>query len=462
MPAQTPEIAAEWVPRAALRPWVDNPRKNDPAVARVAESIKRFGFAAPIVARRADGQIIAGHTRFKAAEQLGLEKVPVRFMDLDPADAKLLALADNRLGEFAEWDDARLLEILGDLRQQNADAAMVAGWSDVDIDAMLKEAGDASLAAAEGKRSLVEEFGVPPFTVLDGRQGYWLDRKRAWLAATGMDSGEGRGENLLMHNEKLLSQNGVKLKNFGTSTFDPVLAEMMCRWFCLPGGAILDPFAGGSVRGIVATHCGFSYTGIDLRAEQIAANRKQAEKIGLAPNWILGDSADQLRKLGGQYDMILSCPPYYDLERYSEDPLDLSNMAPEAFDAKYTGIIADACARLRDDRFACFVVSNVRHKDGGYRDLVGVTVEAFEGAGARYYNEACFLNPLVSLPMRAAAMFGPARKLGRAHQSVLIFFKGNPKHIKELFGKVKVPEFIADSSAGTESSEALESEACGN
>jgi hypothetical protein len=96
--------AAEWVDPGTLNPWDRNPRKNEGAVAKVAESIKRFGFGAPLVARRSTRELIAGHTRLKAALKLGLDRVPVRFLDLDEQQAHLLALADNRLGEIAEWD----------------------------------------------------------------------------------------------------------------------------------------------------------------------------------------------------------------------------------------------------------------------------------------------------------------------------------------------------------------------
>ena len=89
------ETAAIWAPLEALKEWDKNPRNNEEAIDKVATSIKRFGFASPIIARKEDGMIIAGHTRFKAAKKLGLEKIPVRYLDLDPADAKLLAIADN-------------------------------------------------------------------------------------------------------------------------------------------------------------------------------------------------------------------------------------------------------------------------------------------------------------------------------------------------------------------------------
>jgi len=102
---------AEWVKIDDLKPWDDNPRNNQHAIEKVAQSIKRFGFGAPIIARKEDGEVIAGHTRLEAAKLLNLKEIPVRFLDLDPVDAHLLALADNKLGEVAEWDDLKLKDI---------------------------------------------------------------------------------------------------------------------------------------------------------------------------------------------------------------------------------------------------------------------------------------------------------------------------------------------------------------
>jgi site-specific DNA-methyltransferase (adenine-specific) len=127
--------AAEWVPIGALTPWRDNPRQNDQAVNAVADSIKRFGFASPIIARM-DGEVIAGHTRLKAAQALGLDRVPVRYMDLDPADAKLLALADNRVGEIADWDDDGLADVLLQLSADGVDLAGL-GWSQEELKAII-------------------------------------------------------------------------------------------------------------------------------------------------------------------------------------------------------------------------------------------------------------------------------------------------------------------------------------
>ena len=130
-----PEAAAVWVATADLRPWDLNPRLNEPAVAKVAESIKRFGFASPLLARP-NGELIAGHTRLKAAIKLGLDRVPVRYLDLDPADARLLALADNKLAEIAEWDDALLADILKDL---DPDDAALAGFGAKEVADLLEQ-----------------------------------------------------------------------------------------------------------------------------------------------------------------------------------------------------------------------------------------------------------------------------------------------------------------------------------
>lgn len=125
------EAAAVWVPLDSLKAWDKNPRKNDEAAKDVARSIKRFGFAAPIIARSADREIIAGHTRAKAAAILGLKTVPVRFVDLDPAEAHLLALADNKLGEKAEWDSALLGSVLSEFSLEDAD---LAGWDSKELE----------------------------------------------------------------------------------------------------------------------------------------------------------------------------------------------------------------------------------------------------------------------------------------------------------------------------------------
>jgi len=152
---QAREAAAEWVTIGELKPWARNPRKNEKAIAKVAESIKRFGFGNPILARRADGEVIAGHTRLQAAQRLGLDRVPVRFLDLDPADAHLLALADNKLGEIAEWDETELNAILSELSAEDAD---LAGFDAKELERLAS--GIIAEADADAEGAYSEQYGV--------------------------------------------------------------------------------------------------------------------------------------------------------------------------------------------------------------------------------------------------------------------------------------------------------------
>ena len=142
------EIAAVWESIDNLVPWDQNPRLNDHSGDKVANSIKRFGFGAPIVARREDKMVIAGHTRLKAAKQLGLDAVPVRYLDLDPADAKMLALADNKIGEIADWDNDELDRIINDLALSAEDMEDL-GWSQSDLDGFFESVFDSQEEAKE-------------------------------------------------------------------------------------------------------------------------------------------------------------------------------------------------------------------------------------------------------------------------------------------------------------------------
>ena len=126
------KAAAKWVKINELKPWKDNPRINDEAIEKVATSIKRFGFAAPIIANQ-DFTIIAGHTRLEAAKSLNLKEVPVRFLDLDPVDAQLLALADNKLGEISQWDNLKLQDIFKKV-DFSMDDLLIAGFNQESID----------------------------------------------------------------------------------------------------------------------------------------------------------------------------------------------------------------------------------------------------------------------------------------------------------------------------------------
>lgn len=232
------------------------------------------------------------------------------------------------------------------------------------------------------------------------------------------------------------------MNSTGTSVFDPALCETMYLWFTKSGDHIIDPFAGGSVRGIVAVELGRSYTGVDLLSEQVEANVANAEECctNERPMWHCGDSTNIVTIAPGRYDFLFTCPPYGDLEKYSDDPRDISNMSDEDFDATYMDILHKTADMLENERFACIVVGNYRDGKGYLRDLVGLTVRAMEQAGCRYYNDFVFVTPAGSLPIRAGKAFQATRKMGRTHQYVLCFIKGDPKKAANRLGEVEIPD----------------------
>jgi hypothetical protein len=236
---------------------------------------------------------------------------------------------------------------------------------------------------------------------------------------------------------------GMSSNQSGTSIFDPVLCELVYRWFCPDGGVIVDPFAGGSVRGIVASKLGRQYIGCELRKEQVEANRVQAEDIcrgdKTPPVWHVGDSQNIKNIVGKiEADLVFSCPPYADLEVYSDNPKDLSTFDYPDFISAYRNIIKQSCELLKQDRFAVFVVGDVRDKKGFYRNFTGDTVQAFLDCGLSLYNEAILVTSVGSLPIRVSKQFQSGRKLGKTHQNVYCFYKGNPKNIRDAFGDVAV------------------------
>ena len=280
---------------------------------------------------------------------------------------------------------------------------------------------------------LRDKFIEPPFSVLDTRTSSWQNRKKIWIGK-GLKSEVGRKENLThvmpmksYDSENMAEEYYKKGKQTGTSVFDPSLTELMYKWFCPEGGTILDPFAGGSVRGVVANYLGYKYTGLELRQEQVDSNREQALNIlpiENQPQWYCGDSDKLLDdKWNLKFDFLFSCPPYADLEVYSDLPDDLSNMDYKDFLSKYFSIVRKSLELLKSNSYACFVVGDVRDKQGYYLDFISDTKKAFINSGAKLYNEAILLNSVGTASMRANRIFSAGRKLVKIHQNVLIFKK---------------------------------------
>jgi DNA modification methylase len=268
---------------------------------------------------------------------------------------------------------------------------------------------------------LRDKFIEPPFSILDTKSGNWQKRKKLWINK-GIKSEVGRDSKVINMGTSNVEKNSAEY----VSVFDPALCEVLYHWFCEDGGKILDPFAGGSVRGIVANYLGYKYSGIDIREEQVQSNREQALNIlpiNNQPQWYVGDSNEILdSNWNYEFDFVFSCPPYADLEVYSDLKGDISNKPYDEFLRLYESIIKKSCNLLKSGGYACFVVGEVRDKKGNYIGFVPDTIRAFQNCGMKFYNEAILLNAIASASMRAAGNM-KTQKLVKVHQNVLVFKK---------------------------------------
>jgi hypothetical protein len=473
------------VPISDLTPFEGNAKRGN--VEEIRASIRRNGQYRSLVVRRCDDgtlMILAGNHTMQALQAEGYETARCEIVTCDDQDARRINLADNKLAELGGYDNDALAELLsymdGDYEGTGyTDDDVMALITPPDIDDLDDDDGDSDEEPAENP-SLADRFLIPPFDVLDARQGWWRTRKKQWLSL-GMRSEVGRDGNLVFEGmakadpkyydkkravEQALGR-PLTAAEFeadhyvrpddavasGTSVFDPVLCELAYRWFCPPGGTILDPFAGGSVRGIVAGILGRPYHGNDLRPEQVESNREQRDEfmqrrlLAADPTWSIGDSADWVKTLEpNSADMIFTCPPYYDLEEYSDNPRDLSAMSYDGFDEVYARIIAGVAKALKPNRFAVFVTGDARDNRGALHDLRGSTIRAAVAAGLVYASGAVLVSPVGTAAVMAGRTFTGTRGLARTHQDVLVFCKGNRAEAAKACGDVDVhlPDGVED------------------
>ena len=417
-------------------------KRTDDDIKKIEKSIHDYGFATPFFVWKHEGKnkVLDGHGRLQALKRMAakgeeIPALPVVYIDCpnEVAAKNLLLRICSTYGEMTEQsvrDFIKELEITFD------DIRLPCGT--IDLTPLDKKKMD------DTKKTLRQQFLVPPFSVLDTRQGYWQDRKKQWKSI-GIKSEEGRDNKMLKH----LKENASKVNGGAENTlsevsiFDPVLCETMYTWFCMPHGSVLYPFAGGSVRGIVASYKHMKYTGFDIRSEQVEANEKQKQICDgneYAPQWICKDSSKMSEVLGSDmYDFVFSCPPYADLEKYSDIAGDISNMDYPQFLETYRATIKAAVSHLKDNRFAVFVVGEVRNKKTGeYYNFVPDTIKAFEDAGLKYYNEIILLNVAGGKAYTAGHDAKKSRKIAKVHQNILAFVKGDADEAAKIHENVLV------------------------
>ena len=422
-----PKLKVERAKTADLIPYVGNAKIHTAEqVDQIAASIEQFGFSDPIgVWTNPDGrlEIVEGHGRVMAANLLGMEEVPIIRLDhLDDAARRAYTHVHNQTTLSSGFDfDALSLEL---------DDIPGFDWEDFGFEGPDRFGFEEDYGV---KGSLEKRFLVPPLSVLNTRKGEWQDRKRRWREITG-DLSETRDGEYGRFGDSI-----IQTINGGTSNFDPVLAETMYLWFCPQGGKVLDPFGGEQTKGVVAGECGYGYTGVEIRREQVALNNQFVSKYD-GVEYICGDS-NNLSELvkDRDFDFCLTSPPYYDLEVYSREDLSALGTYDE-FMRQYSSIFGQVYDLLKDGSFCVVKVAEIRDKKTGrFRGFVPDTIEALCRAGFSYYNEIVLVNSVGTAMLRVNRAMR-SRKVIKVHQNVLVFYKGDIGEISDRFGELDYSE----------------------
>ncbi|MBE5453494.1 hypothetical protein E3G52_000358 [Mycobacteroides abscessus] len=475
--AMTPEdLVVQVFATTDLHTFAGNPRRGK--VDAIVASLERHGQYRPIVVNAGTKtgrpmEVLAGNHTLLAARRLGWEKISATLLDVSEQQAKAIVAADNRLSDLGDYDNEELLALLEGLDELDG-----TGYAAADLEELAAElTADGGSDSDAANATLASRFGVPPLSVLDSRQGPWRERSRAWKSL-GIASVQGRAVagqmayqaaqtvyknwyevkntaeaklGRTLTDDEIIERYSDQLKQYEgghVSVFDPVLAELLVTWFSPPAAKVIDPWAGGSVRGIVTAAISREYRGIDLSADQIAENDEQwaavephlaPGRVIARPEWVQGDSRELLKTFeAGSFDMMIGCPPYYDLEQYSKDPADLSAMSTDEFDQAFVDTMGEVARVLVDDSFACLVVGSVRDKRGDLRDMRALVQRAAAEAGMKLANDAVLVQSVGSNRFTAAKQFTQGRSLGRTHQDILVLVKGDRKRAARRCGEVQM------------------------
>lgn len=402
---------------------------------------------------------IGGNMRLMAMRDLGYTEAPCKVIPEGTSIEQLKAYTIKDNAAYGEWDY--------DLLANEWDYDMLDNWG---LSINLDEATEGEEEKERKKREKVEReiannlrknWVVPPMSVFDSRNGEWQDRKRLWRQLVDNRTiGESREETLYKspemrypqlyvdsreereklgisfreYIEKYATDEDLKLDGSfaaGTSLFDPVLAEVVMKWFAPKGGKIIDPFGGEPTKGIVAGVLGFQYTAVEFRQEQVDTNRKACEGY---PNvrYFCGDSnnIDTIVEDTG-FDLCFTSPPYYDLELYSKE--DMSALGTyEEFMQQYYNIFKKCVDKLKDKGFLVVKVGEIRNKKTTvYRNFVGDNITIFKDLGLHYWNEIILVQPIGTAAMRAEKSM-ETRKVQHVHQNILVFKKDMKQQVEKV------------------------------
>lgn len=443
---------------------VYNPRKDlketDPEYIKLKNSVEHFGYVEPVIVNKRNMTVVGGHQRIKVLKDLGYKDIEVVYVDLDETNEKALNIALNKIS--GDWDAEKLEDLLRDISLDTDFDVELTGFDLDEIETMFsgsnKEIEEADKKNNKTKESLKEAYdsvehyslkelyGMPPFSVLNisilnTRDGDW-DKNNAFWKEKINDNAEARSNAACM-NRGFDKYAYTNFKSDVVSILDPTLCELINRWF-LPkeqNNQVFDTFAGDTAMGFVTGALNNYYTGIELRQEQVDWNVEQFKNNGLSQysKYICDDGRNVLNHIAeNSMDLYFSCPPYYDLEVYSDKENDASNQATyEEFYAILDDAFTKSIKCLKDNRFAVIVAGDVRNKKtGGYYDFLGDIKKTFIREGCIFYNEMILVNKIGSAIITTNNCM-KNRKIKKIHQNVLVFYKGDTSKIKDIFFDIK-------------------------
>ena len=401
-----------------IKPNPNNPRNiKREQLDKLKQSIKDFPQMfniRPIIVDE-NNMVLGGNMRLKALEELGYDDVSIiKVDDLTEEQKKEFIIKDNL--SYGDWD--------WDMLELDWDIELLQDWG-LEMPIVDDKITDVKLT----HNKLTDTFVVPPFSILDTRQGYWIERKSSWKDLIN-DNGESR--------ENLLDTGGiVSTLNNGVSILDPVLAEVVGRWFAIPNSNVFDCFAGDTIFGYVSSYLGHNFTGIELREEQAKLNNDRVKSMTAKYICDDGQNVDKHIEENSQ-DLLFSCPPYFDLEVYSDLPNDASNQSDyQDFIKILDNAFSKSIKCLKDNRFAVIVVGDVRDKKGFYYGFNDDVKQIFKRNGMSLYNEMVLVESIGTLPQRVG-MYMKNRKIGKCHQNIFVFYKGDTSKIAEIYPKLDI------------------------
>lgn len=261
------------------------------------------------------------------------------------------------------------------------------------------------------KLSMKDRIGFLPLSIW---QPDWIKVKK--LKGIIGDTGQAR---------ELINDSVVtRLPGFdsGASIFNPHLAQMILAAYCPKAANIYDPFAGGGTRALIAASMGHKYYGVELRSAEVERIREVGKSLDKKFHVRQGDS--QIYEFdNGFFDFSFTCPPYYDLEVYSNDKLDLSN-APsyEDFLNGIESTLEGVLSGLKKDGLSIWVVGNFRDKKGNLRHFSGDLIQKAKDVGFVLHDEIIWWGASGSAAQRVK-LFAANRKSVRVHEYIVILRK---------------------------------------